>query len=739
MNFKHIITTTGIIFSTLLLGMSAAQAQPVAGLQRLQMAAADTALARGAVQQVQGTTWVDATITVADQAAFAALRQAGVQLGTTCGNVATARIPLSAVSALTGIEGLSSVQLARQAHPLLDKARPAGHVDEVLQGTATGISQPYTGQGVIVGVVDRGFDLTHVSLYDNDTHEYRVKRLWMQDLDTVSNVKPFGYGMEFSDPKAITKLVTDYQYGYHGTHVLGIAAGGDTKNTNPYYGIAPKADIVLVSCSGSESKILDGVAYIFNYADAVGKPAVVNLSWGSMLGPHDGTSACDRMLDGLQGPGHLIVGAAGNSEGAKVHISHEFNFAQRNYKTGLKFDYIGKHQIIMAELWGSKDFDGSVSLYVFDKSYHNVLAEWRFVPLDSAGTTQFSYVGRPSAVSDTLKVKAIIETGVNAINGLPHATIAVEGWGVNDDRYFIGLKLRGLHGNINGWADGYYSVFNAMGDPDAEPGDSHLSVAELGGTGKRIISVGAFNSKNAVTYQSGNNSNVASSYPLGEISYFSSEGPTLDGRVKPDVCAPGALIVSAFNRHYYNFSTDNMVGTSYNSILGTYDYYGVNSGTSMSAPFVAGVLALWLQAVPTLTPEQAREAIQATAINDDFTGQVRDSGDGHWGYGKIDAAAGLTYLLGKYSGIDETGVASRVNAFVVRSQQGSVSIVPTATATGVSISLYDLNGRQQQALSCPTLQAGTPINVSTAGLTPGIYLLRLSTDAKVQTLKVVVQ
>jgi len=83
---------------------------------------------------------------------------------------------------------------------------------------------------------------------------------------------------------------------------------------------------------------------------------------------------------------------------------------------------------------------------------------------------------------------------------------------------------------------------------------------------------------------------------------FSSRGPTADGRVKPDICFPGTDIVSA-----------RAAGTSMGTPVN--DRYTAASGTSMATPHASGVAALLRQAVPTLTPLQAKLALMETALD----------------------------------------------------------------------------------------------------------------------------
>ena len=68
--------------------------------------------------------------------------------------------------------------------------------------------------------------------------------------------------------------------------------------------------------------------------------------------------------------------------------------------------------------------------------------------------------------------------------------------------------------------------------------------------------------------------------------------------------------------------------------------YDAKSGTSMSCPTVSGIIALWLQADPTLTLDEIKEVLAATSRNDEFTAASPIK----WGYGKIDAAAGIEYI-----------------------------------------------------------------------------------------------
>ena len=133
-------------------------------------------------------------------------------------------------------------------------------------------------------------------------------------------------------------------------------------------------------------------------------------------------------------------------------------------------------------------------------------------------------------------------------------------------------------------------------------------MCEIGGTGKSIITVGSYNSKNFVKTLSG--TPQYTEYTIGDISPFSNVGPTPDGRMKPDVAAPGSLIVSAFNS-----TVSNDPAIVYNTEWNGKKYpYGVYQGTSMASPHVAGVIALWLQANRKLTPTQIRQVLDHRCV-----------------------------------------------------------------------------------------------------------------------------
>ena len=106
---------------------------------------------------------------------------------------------------------------------------------------------------------------------------------------------------------------------------------------------------------------------------------------------------------------------------------------------------------------------------------------------------------------------------------------------------------------------------------------------------------------------------------------FSSRGKTADGRIKPDVVGPGVRITSAQ--------------------AGTVSGYARSSGTSMAAPFVAGVALLMRDHDPLLTPAAIKSTIRATAVDWGRGGDAKTAGttgaDIDHGAGRLDAHAAL--------------------------------------------------------------------------------------------------
>ena len=656
-----------------------------------------------------------------------ALEALGIKVNLQLDGILTVRLPLSAVPALEQLDFIKYIEMGTPVRQMLDKALPAAGVDKV--HAAEGLDMAYTGKGVVVGIIDGGFDYTHPA-YCDAAGKLRIKRVWEQGTTTSAGTVPagFGYGIELTTEEAILAAGADVTTQSHGGHVAAIAAGSASVEGNPYCGVAPDADLVLVSkgaITANSANISDAIAYIYNYADSVGKPCVVNMSLGWHQGPHDGTSAFDRVADQLQGPGRVLVGSMGNYGNDKIHVSKTFAGKESSplqtmisYKITPSMSEVGGE----VDIWGDSGMEFGFQMVIVKKSTGEVAeaSEMLTISKDVAGTTkEFSFSSRYSVGS------IMVTTEVNPLNGKPHAFVTLSLTSLRGAQYAVGIIVTPhTAGTVHAWTDAVYTTFSDEVKEGWTAGDKQYTLCEIGGTGNKIISVGAYVSSNTYT-ELGSSQPKLTDEKLGTLATFSSVGPTTDGRMKPDVIAPGTFIASAVNSYdsyksaYPTASVVAWNGKTYN--------YSYMQGTSMAAPFVTGVVATWLQAHPTLDSDAIRQVLKKTAINDEYTTPAT------CGYGKIDAYAGLKEVLALAAGIEGTEADATAASFVVR-HVGNALLLSFARPLGqTEIRLYDASGIRLQSHTLDVSEAGHTFTLPMQDLPHGLYLLHVGHE----TVKVV--
>lgn len=601
------------------------------------------------VAKTMGETMVRAYVVFYEKANVEALESAGAQVNSVAGSIATITIKASQLQDISAVEGVKYVQTGSEVTTEMDLARQETGVTKVHNGTS--LDTPYTGNGVVIGFVDSGIDYTHPAFRDASGN-LRIKRVWEQGTNSSSfGSRPKqGYGTQFTTQDAILRSQGDTNAATHGTHVMGIATGSNQPLGGLYSGVAPEADIVVVALSGTLGTgnnsvcVSDAIDYIFSYADEVQKPCVINLSLGTHTGPHDGTSVFDAYTDNVVGPGRIICGASGNYGIYKFHLQKTFAGADDTplqtfidfAKGGTTVSYNGGD----IDIWSDASVDFEVSGLAYNTFTKAVNTETVIYPAAEQGQ-EFEF-GR------NVTGKLIVSSEISPLNGKRHVVItsAITGLRTN---YALGLKITPkTAGTIDMWSD--HSKLDLKSnniEGFIEPTDE-ATITEIGGTGKRIISVGAYCSRDQFVME-GDPKVYPVGETLGDLYSFSGFGPTADGRVKPEVCAPGGYIIAAVSN--LDQTGTLRVAKSFN-YLGTTYKYGYLQGTSMSTPFVVGSVALWLQACPTLTPEQVKEILQQTSRSDKFTGDITADGSKKWGYGKIDVYAG-TVAATAYTGIHD--------------------------------------------------------------------------------------
>jgi len=570
----------------------------------------------------------------------------GAVVGTKAGNIWTVRMPNENLKAITELNGIDYMELAQKVAIQMDSARYFTHVDSAIKGI--GLPMPLSGKGVVVGIIDGGFDFTNPAFYDTSYSKLRISKAWVQEIPGTPP-SGYNYGAEFKDTTSLLQKKFDFaNSGSHGSECAGIAAGSGigSKNARAGRGIAFESELVMVSVpltyqdwrEVNMATIIDGINYIFSYAQSIGKPAVINISLGSILGARDGRSLFAQACDNLVGPGKIIVLSAGNNSGSKNHIGKTFTTSDtalntlvpiEKYNNGDRRNYI--------DAWGDslKTFCIQFGMYK-----NGIVKNKSTVYCMDNSTKNFFIIG-----SDNDTCYITLTTKAQEYNKKPHATIDI----LSKSKDTLCVTAFSKSGTIHMWQE-YFdeSWVTIWGDflgnnSWATEGDDNYTIGEMACT-KSVITVGATvsrvfwkNLKNQTYLSQGNNRQ-------GMLANYSSKGPTLDNRVKPDITAPGGMIYSSAN----SFDTEaTPTGSNAPLMVSKYTspkngrtyYYSTGQGTSFASPMVAGTVALMLQVSPNLEPERIKIILQQTAIKDKFTTLTPDPAK--WGAGKINAYAAI--------------------------------------------------------------------------------------------------
>lgn len=569
----------------------------------------------------------------------------GLKVERTIGQVATGTVAVNEIESVKAHANVISLKRASALKPQLGASVPEirgtkDDLDSLLTPGLDGID----GRGVIVGIVDYGCDFQHKN-FCKDDGSTRLLSIWDQRA-TGTPPSGFSYGREMKRAQIDSALNSANPYqtlnynpgvGQHGTHCMDIAAGNGNSTNRP--GVAPKADLIFVHIDhsdqsegdeeeqsfGNSKHLIEAVDYIFAAAAAVGKPAVVNISLGTNGGPHDGRTPAEIAFDTLlTKSGRAIVIAASNSWSDQIHASAKIT--QSSPKTIRWKIQPGDFTTNELEAWYSGQ--QNVMIRVTPPGTTQPLpavSAGQTVPLKKGGSLigriyhrQNDPLNHDNQIDIVLYENAPAGVWKLEFSTTETAPVQIHSWIERDD--------------------------NAPSSFDPADHDAKYTLGSISCANK-TIAVGS--------YLSGEDN-----FPL---SVFSSEGPTRDGRQKPEVSAPGQWLLQ------------KGILAAKSGTQGSLRM----SGTSMAAPHIAGAVALLLQVAPTLTSDQIRSAIQQACRSTSNGGW-----DGRYGFGRIDVYELISAQLQTGSPTATTSPASseeqRLASFlasVAKSLDGSKSKV----------------------------------------------------------------
>lgn len=588
-------------------------------------------------------------------------------------------VPIGAIGKLIEFRTVSSIGIftaLQMPSPVIRDAPPILTIPE-RGGTATASvplandfdKQQASGKGVIIGVIDSGIDWRHEDFIRPDGTS-KVIAIW----DLMDNSYQTSGGSVGSKPpvylqkeaKWLGTIYTHQQINAalngagtvnsvdrfgHGTAVAGTAAGNGRATANgvpsgTYAGVAPDADLIVVKamdCGYFYPSAELTAGWMTEYAKSVGKPIVVNMSFGGQYSPHDGSTPGEQFIDSLTGAGKqgkVVTVAAGNDARYNLHASGNFAPKRKGqadqFSSAIELMVKSPTRVIGAftstEDWGlafrsnSPIFNGiddkPVPVFIY-KNGGLPDFKWNGTFKDPVAADAFFksarlYPAKLPATTDTLQLP------------LPAGNYVFWGFGT-------GLNVK------DGRFDLYVTESAYLNKAYFGMGTDKTGIVGSPGNSKNAITVGSFDFRNSWINSAGELTTY--NFLIGGSSEYSSSGYRRDGLVKPDISAPARYTISPLSsdaKLNKGGCTSSMASGDESNF--TKDGLHVSwDGTSAAAPFAAGVIALMFQKNPLLDAEQIRQILKKTAKSGGRVGAVPNP---VWGWGMIDPSAAIKAATG---------------------------------------------------------------------------------------------
>lgn len=559
------------------------------------------------------------------------LEALGIRMGAQAGRVISLYVPLASVSKVFGLSGISYLEVPPSFEPEIEAQVKDTRADSVHLGI--NLPMPYNGKGVIVGVLDWGFDFTHPMFYDTSLTRNRIIACW--DMYKEEGRKPkYGYGSVYMGKDELMQMQSDTAnergIATHGTHVAGIAGGGG--GGVGFRGAAYDCEFIFAQYLRGATSFMDAIDWMKEVADQQGKRLVINMSFGNYhRGTMDTNSLYHEAIRYYTQRGVVLVTSAGNNGGSNMHVLRHFNNDTMRSQISMlpkntTFPRFAGHTVV---IWGERNRSFKAGLEIYSGSNQLLGAG----PLYNTSGWNRNLDTFMVLNDDTLFYRIEAEAS-HPLNDKPTMTIHLS---KTNDSWKIGLVSTATQGAVHYW--------NMVRDVFAPRNTGYPMLAMLpgwtaGNDSFTLSDPGASSDIIVVAAHRSSRFNAGTESP-GIIASFSSRGPTIDGILKPDLSAPGVDVASAVS----SFSTEN------NTLIFPYDFNGKTyhfaqfSGTSMSGPAVAGIVALMLQANPGLSHFQIMDILRKTARRDMRMPNMPQEGNNIWGQGKATATAALQLAL----------------------------------------------------------------------------------------------